>query len=86
MSSTFVAVTTDVEVTLKVTAECVSFLLDNEFISVKHVMDESGWNCLSVSICIFIRGDDVLINPLAGRATFLSLTVHGRSDNIVVWP
>ena len=26
------------------------------------------------------------INPLAGRATFLSPTVHGRSDNIVVFP
>ena len=25
------------------------------------------------------------INPLAGWATFLSPTVHGRSDNIVVW-
>ena len=32
--------------------------------------------------CIF--GDPV--NPLAGRATFLSPTVHGRSDNIVVFP
>ena len=28
----------------------------------------------------------ITVNPLAGRATFLSLTVHGRSDNIVVWP
>ena len=27
-----------------------------------------------------------MLNPLVGRATFLSLTVHGRSDNIVVWP
>ena len=27
-----------------------------------------------------------LLNPLAGRATFLSPTVHGRSDNIVVFP
>ena len=27
-----------------------------------------------------------LTNPLAGRATFLSPTVHGRSDNIVVFP
>ena len=27
-----------------------------------------------------------IINPLAGRATFLSPTVHGRSDNIVVFP
>ena len=26
------------------------------------------------------------VNPLAGRATFLSPTVHGRSDNIVVFP
>ena len=26
------------------------------------------------------------LNPLADRATFLSLTVHGCSDNIVVWP
>ena len=26
------------------------------------------------------------VNPLASRATFLSLTVHRRSDNIVVWP
>ena len=26
------------------------------------------------------------VNPLAGRMTFLSLTVHGRSDNIVVLP
>ena len=26
------------------------------------------------------------LNPLAGRATFLSPTVHGRSDNIVVFP
>ena len=29
---------------------------------------------------------EVVINPLAGRATFLSPTVHGRSDNIVVFP
>ena len=28
----------------------------------------------------------IRVNPLAGRATFLSHTVHGRSDNIVVWP
>ena len=27
-----------------------------------------------------------ILNPLAGRATFLSPTVHGRSDNIVVFP
>ena len=27
-----------------------------------------------------------VLNPLAGRATFLSPTVHGRSDNIVVFP
>ena len=27
-----------------------------------------------------------LVNPLAGIATFLSPTVHGRSDNIVVFP
>ena len=26
------------------------------------------------------------INPLAGRTTFLSPMVHGRSDNIVVFP
>ena len=26
------------------------------------------------------------VNPLAGISTFLSPTVHGRSDNIVVFP
>ena len=34
----------------------------------------------------FCNIKSISVNPLAGRATFLSPTVHGRSDNIVVWP
>ena len=38
---------------------------------------------------VVLTGDDMktaTVNPLAGRATFLSPTVYGRSDNIVVFP
>ena len=38
--------------------------------------------CKSQDIVI-VMGD---FNPLACRATFLSPTVHGRSDNVVVFP
>ena len=38
-------------------------------------------------LCNQIQQNNVeMCYPLAGRATFLSPTVHGRSDNIVVFP
>ena len=42
MSSTFMAVSTEESVTRAITADCLAFLLDNEFICVQQMREEGG--------------------------------------------
>ena len=50
MSCTFMAVSTEEAVTSAITADCLAFLLANEFICVQQTREEGGWWCL-VLVC-----------------------------------
>ena len=72
MCSTFMAVSTAEDVTHAITAECVAFLLDNEFINVQQVTEGGGWYFLFVCLGHALCMQDNFVDP--------SLSVSFRRD------